>query len=91
VQYDSQESAESVDNRNIESFKRNVLKKLEDGSLRFKKRGRFYCPWHMAKPKDGMLGSLKQHAKELSVTGTSEKIRAQHALLLQVLAGEGDA
>jgi hypothetical protein len=91
VQYDSQDSAESVDNRNLESFESNVLKKLEDGTLCFKKRGRFYCPWHMAKPKDGVLGSLRQHAKELSRTGTSKKIRAQHALLLQVLAGEGDA
>jgi hypothetical protein len=59
VQYDSQDSAEAVDSRNIESFKTKTFKKLEDGSLRFKKRGRFYCPWHTGKPKDGMLVSLK--------------------------------
>ncbi|KAK1696671.1 hypothetical protein QYE76_013368 [Lolium multiflorum] len=88
LEYDSQDSSESVDSRNIGSFKRKLLQKLEAGDLPFKKRGRYFCPWHKVKPRDGKLHSLRQHCEELAHTGTSKQIRAEHQGLLMVLAME---
>jgi hypothetical protein len=85
LQYDSTESAESVDKRNVGSFKRKLLEQLRVGSLRYVKRGHYTCPWHTRKPKCGTKKNLKQHARELSRTGTSARIRAQHEVLLVVL------
>jgi hypothetical protein len=88
VQYDSQDSSESVDSRNIGSFKTKLLQKLDAGAFPFKKRGKYFCPWHKVKPRDGKLNSLRQHCEELSQTGTSKQIRAEHHGLLLVLAME---
>jgi hypothetical protein len=88
VQYDSQDSSESVDSRNIGSFWTKLLKKLDVGDLPFKKMGRYFCPWHKVKPRDGKLDSLRQHCKELAHTGTSKQIRAEHQGLPMVLANE---
>jgi hypothetical protein len=77
-----------VDSRNIGSFKRKLLEKLEVGNLPFKKRGKYFCPWHKVKPRDGKLNSLRQHCEELAHTGTSKQIRAEHQGLLMVLAME---
>jgi hypothetical protein len=88
VQYDSQDSCESVDSRNIASFWTKLLKKLDAGDLPFKKRGRYFCPWHKVKPRNGMLDSLRKHCEELAHTGSSKQIRAEHQGLLMVLANE---
>jgi hypothetical protein len=88
VQYDSQDSSESVDSRNIGSFKTKLMQKLDAGAFPFKKRGKYFCPWHKVKPRDGKLNSLRQHCEELAHTGTSKQIRAEHHGLLLVLAME---
>jgi hypothetical protein len=77
-----------VDSRNIASFWTKLLKKLDAGDLPFKKRGRYFCPWHKVKPRDGKLDSLRQHCEELAHSGTSKQIRAEHQGLLMVLANE---
>jgi hypothetical protein len=73
------------------SFKRKLLEKLHNGDLPFKKRGKYFCPWHRSKPKGGKLDHLRQHAEELAITGTSRQIRAEHYGLVLVLAVEDDA
>ncbi|KAM0900911.1 hypothetical protein ACQ4PT_020328 [Festuca glaucescens] len=91
LEYDSEDSAESVDKRNVCSFTRKLLQKLEDGTLSYVKGRRYFCPWHFMKPKGGELVNLVQHARELSKTGSSQQIKAEHAALLKVLVPEDDA
>jgi hypothetical protein len=59
-----------VDSRNIGSFKRKLPEKLEAGNLPFKKRGKYFCPWHKVKPRGGKLENLRQHCEELAFSGT---------------------
>ncbi|KAK1665549.1 hypothetical protein QYE76_053708 [Lolium multiflorum] len=88
LDYDSTDSDKSVDKRNVGSFKRKLLEQLRGGSLRYLKYGHYTCLWHARKPKCGSKKNLKQHATELSRTGTSARIRARIRVELLHLAGK---
>ncbi|KAM0832613.1 hypothetical protein ACQ4PT_064786 [Festuca glaucescens] len=90
-QYDSTESAETVDRRNVGCFTRKMLAQLRGGNLRYVKRGCYSCPWHPIKPRCGNMRNLAQHAREFARSESSQRVRAQHEALLVVLEEKAEA
>jgi hypothetical protein len=73
---------------NIVSFTdKTTPKQLQEGRSAYLKRGRFFCPYHIHKPRDGTKENLLQHVKALAndVDDDDLHVRGQHAALLGVL------
>jgi len=87
VQYDSEDSGEEVDSRNYDDYMKKQEEKLwaRGVSLYVNRRGRYVCPFHVTKPRDGTRDSLMQHVRQIARTSHSPRDRADHAALLKIL------
>ena len=88
IQY---ESGDEVDDDNVESYVAQLLNKFMQNIMRIMHRGRYRCPFDTSEPRDGDLQSLRQHANELSISGSTLLIKANHRALKQYLDGQFEA
>jgi hypothetical protein len=57
----------------------------EEGNSAYLKRGRFFCPYHIHKPRDCIKENLIQHVKAIANGDDDLHVRDQHAALMRVL------
>jgi hypothetical protein len=75
-----------VQKSNLVSFIDKEAKKLQQqGTHAFKRRGRYFCPYHIHRPRDGNRQSLIQHAEALAKEDALVRVRGQHAALLRAM------
>jgi hypothetical protein len=75
-----------VQKSNLVSFIDKEAKKLQQQDTNaFKRRGRYFCPYHINRPRDGSRQSLIQHAEALAKEDASVRVRGQHADLLRAM------
>jgi hypothetical protein len=75
-----------VQKSNLVSFIDKEAEKLQQqGTRAFKRRRRYFCPYHIHRPSDGTRQSLIQHAEALAKEDASVRVRGQHAALMRAM------